>query len=160
MPHSFGTKAHYGEAVKALAEVLKAKRLVISALTVSESSWAVAKLYNEELTGKRGRKWAHDIFVANHARLFERFGDQLNAVAETLRMWAEAGIQLQVVPPDGPALLELADAAHDHMRSARLASSDALHLAAAEKHAEAMLTTDHGFEAASSSAIEILHIGT
>ena len=153
--------ARHTNSALALAQILTSEQeLILSALTVSECLWAIAKLSYCELNNqKTTAHWNLTVYRKHRETIFESFGDRMTGVGRLIHEFSAAGVPVAVRPADQASLEGASIDAATHMRDLAMASADAVHLALAEQGAQSLLTTDSGFQdAASSSSVAIVYI--
>lgn len=152
----------YPRATRLLSELLVNRtKILVSVLTLTEALWVIAKLSYCEINNQRpGAHWNVGLFRTWCDRIFERFPTRMNAIQEMIRMWSEAGINVELVPSDKVELQEIIQNVPMYMRNLRMASADAAHLATAEIAAKSFVTTDSGFENVGTSAVTIFHLSS
>jgi predicted nucleic acid-binding protein len=154
--------ARYRQAARLIGELLGAQvHILVSTLTLSETLWGLAKLSCCEIHKHPSRvHWSPDIYRRNHADIFAKHGQRMNAVHDWIRDWVQAGIKMDVVPVDTADFRVVTGAAPEYMRAFQLSSADATHLATAERQARSFITTDSEFQRAATSALEVMAIGS
>ncbi|MEP6637405.1 MAG: PIN domain-containing protein [Acidobacteriota bacterium] len=150
----------YKQATQLFADLMvDAAEIVISPLTLSESTWALAKMSYHELLNQPFTNTFHPgIFEKHAASIFAKYRGRMNSVYEWLRDWRAAGVDVTLFPSEMDAMQDISRRMPIYMEKFTMASSDAMHLAAAEMGAKSFVTGDSGFQGAGASSVEIYYI--
>jgi predicted nucleic acid-binding protein len=150
----------YVKTTTLLAELLASNiSLVVSALTVSESLWILAKVsYREVFNHPEKVRFSPEIFERNAEAIFAKFGHRMSSIYDLIRDWRQAGVDISLLPNDMNSFQRATENAPTYMRMFKLASADAMHLATAELEAKSLVTGDSDFQRARSAALTIFHV--
>lgn len=127
--------------------------ILVSALTVEESLWAMAKLSYCELHNQPSSAAFKESTYRRHLQeIFSMHGARMHAITQMLRDWSDAGATIEVVPKTKGEFLQASALTSQYMRRYSLTPADAMHLALAESHASSFVTADTQFRTVASQA--------
>jgi predicted nucleic acid-binding protein len=127
--------------------------ILVSALTVEESLWAMAKLSYCELHNQpSSAAFKESIYKRHLQEIFSMHGARIHAITQMLRDWSDAGATIEVVPKTNGELLQASALTSKYMCRYNLTPADAMHLALAEAHASSFVTADAQFRRVANEA--------
>lgn len=154
----------YAKTAQLLGELLASgSRILVSLLTVQESTWAIARLSWCDLAKQPANaRFSQSIYQRWRKQIFQAHGTRMAAIQKTLNDWATVGVDLQVVPKNEADFLVVTARIPTYMERYRLTPADAAHLAIAEECAGSFATADSDFEDVArqspSQSLNIVHV--
>ncbi len=154
----------YSSCAQILANMLTTQAgIIVSALSLDESIWAIAKLAYLDLNNlPSDANWNKRIYQRWCERIFEKYGPWLHAACDMVKDLKNAGAPIEFVPGTWAEFNNMLDLAPKYMRQFRLTPADAFHLALAAGRAQTFITADSDFatlgRTATTGSLTILHI--
>lgn len=139
--------ALYKSAVRFLGETIASgTQILVSILTVEEALWALARIsFCDLMRQPANARFTQAIYNRHRDRIFQNYGDRMEAIPSMLRDWTTAGIPITVVPQGDEGFLASSELIPRYMARFKLTPADAAHLALAEESARALATADGDF---------------